>query len=742
MRSRPGRLALLDWCWSLSLVVACSTGASRSILACRQAYMRERAACGTSPRAGSGEDALAGTDNSWRRAARSPVLATPAQPRRRLHRDGAAGARVRACSRRRCSPLTSRSSGLYEAYLAQGSDLGRTSFSPSCRSATRCSSTGARRPPERDAAIVYTPTIGEAIAHFSHEYRRPRACFLSFDHPEDMNGRSKPPASTPTGRRRRGDRRRGDPRDRRLGRRWGQISGRKLTVYPASAGSTPGGCLAVMLDVGTNRRELLEDPLYHREPARAVDDRTYDEVRRRLRGGRAAPVPNALLHWRISGRQMRAGCSSATARPSSRSTTTCRNRRGGPRRRPLRPEGAGAPRRRALLHLRRRTAGRASPDQLCDAMVAAGLDEPRRNRRFWCVDAEGLLLETTLGLPRLPARTPCRRSRRRLRRDELAGSAPRSRQPVQPTTLIGRPPRRCVLRGRRPGDGSPLRTARHPAPSNPTPLAEASGGSACLDRGRALIATGSPFPPPLRPDDPCHRAGETTPSSSPGLGLGRHRRRGDRVTAPMLRAAAVPSASRSIRPPPAPRSSPKVEALRETSVAVAVAVAEAAAGGGVTRWPLPADLEAQVRAFMWQPSYRPIRASERWRIGRVRRVGGGGVLPCHPIGVEERAVQGDGVPADVVEAGRVGEEDSRHLLQLGVELLGVVGVRATVTHGPPGDPLDTALQPHPRARSDWVRRSRRPSSRSCRTPRGAFGVLSHRSVPAHSRRPAEVVVSL
>src|SRR5207342_2658217 len=34
--------------------------------------------------------------------------------------------------------------------------------------------------------IVYTPTIGQAIERFSHEFRRPRGVYLSVDHPEDV----------------------------------------------------------------------------------------------------------------------------------------------------------------------------------------------------------------------------------------------------------------------------------------------------------------------------------------------------------------------------------------------------------------------------------------------------------------------------------------------------------------------------------------------------------------------------
>jgi len=52
---------------------------------------------------------------------------------------------------------------------------------------------------------------------------------------------------------------------------------------------------------------------------------------------------------------------------------------------------------------------------------------------------------------------------------------------------------------------------------------------------------------------------------------------------------------------------PEVAALRDTSLAVAVAVAEAASDDGVAGRHLAGDLQAQVRALMWQPVYRPVR---------------------------------------------------------------------------------------------------------------------------------------
>lgn len=111
--------------------------------------------------------------------------------------------------------------------------------------------------------VVYDPTVGEAIEKYSHEYRRPRGIFLSIDRPDDME---KAFATLQIG-----------PEDvdlivctdaeEILGiGDWGvggiQISVGKLAVYTAAAGIDPRRVVPVSLDVGTDRKSLLDDPLY------------------------------------------------------------------------------------------------------------------------------------------------------------------------------------------------------------------------------------------------------------------------------------------------------------------------------------------------------------------------------------------------------------------------------------------------------------------------------------------------
>ena len=145
--------------------------------------------------------------------------------------------------------------------------------------------------------------------------------------------------------------------------------------------------------------------------------------------------------------------------------------------------------------------------------------------------------------------------------------------------------------------------------SNPTALSEAVPTDLIRwTGGRALVAAGSPFGAVdfggLR-----YEIGQANNALVfPGLGLGVTAARARRVTDGMLLAAAHAVADMvDISTPGAPLL-PRVTDLRETSVAVAAAVARAAAAEGVASAALDADLTGQVRALMWEPRYRTVRA--------------------------------------------------------------------------------------------------------------------------------------
>ncbi len=105
--------------------------------------------------------------------------------------------------------------------------------------------------------IVYTPTVGQAIEHYSGEYRRPRGIYLSVDHPELIEASLLACDLGP------------DEADLIVATDAGAILGigdwgvggidiavGKLAVYTAAGGIDPARTIPVMLDVGTDRHGL------------------------------------------------------------------------------------------------------------------------------------------------------------------------------------------------------------------------------------------------------------------------------------------------------------------------------------------------------------------------------------------------------------------------------------------------------------------------------------------------------
>jgi len=121
--------------------------------------------------------------------------------------------------------------------------------------------------------------------------------------------------------------------------------------------------------------------------------------------------------------------------------------------------------------------------------------------------------------------------------------------------------------------------------------------------GRALVATGSPFPPVTFAGVTHHVGQANNAFVFPGIGLGVVVARARRVSDGMLKAAAAAVASLADISTPGASLLPEVERLREVSAAVATAVAQTALDEGLARVPL-GDVAGAVRAAMWEPVYR------------------------------------------------------------------------------------------------------------------------------------------
>src|SRR5579864_6535368 len=242
--------------------------------------------------------------------------------------------------------------------------------------------------------VIYDPTVAVAIEQYSLEYRRPRGVYLSIDHPERIEEslRNYGAGSDDI------DLLVATDAEEILGiGDWGvggiQISVGKLAVYTAAAGIDPARVIPVMLDVGTNRESLLNDPLYIGNRHARVRGKRYDAFIDAYVRATTKLFPNALVQWADfapgNGRRILEkyrdqictfnddiqGTGAITLAAVVSAIRVCGT--------PLRNQrvvifGAG-------------TAGIGIADQICDAMVREGLSKEDAARRFWCVDRQGLL---------------------------------------------------------------------------------------------------------------------------------------------------------------------------------------------------------------------------------------------------------------------------------------------------------------------------------------------------------------
>jgi malate dehydrogenase (oxaloacetate-decarboxylating) len=462
--------------------------------------------------------------------------------------------------------------------------------------------------------IVYTPTIGEVIQRFSHDYNRPRGVFLSIDEPDDIERAMRDyglgpddcdliVATDSEGILGIGDQGVGGV----------QISIGKLTVYTAAGGIHPRRVIPVVLDVGTDNLRLLNDEMYLGNRHSRVRGQRYDDFIDAFVTTTTELFPHALLHWEDFG-------ASNARRILERYNQTCctfNDDMEGTAAVVLAAVFAALGSTGARLRDQRvvvygaGTAGIGIADMLRDAMVREGLSRQEAVQRFWALGSRGLLTEeraTELRDFQVPYARPT---------GETAGWAGPSGSiglaevvaRARPTILIGT--------STQPGAFSEpiVRTMAAAAErpiilplSNPTSLCEALPEDlmAWTD-GRALVATGSPFPP-VRRDGTEHVIAQANNALIfPGLGLGVSVVKARRVSTGMLTAAAAAVARLSDAGTSGSALLPPVDDLRLVSAAVGIAVAEAAAAEGLAQVELH-DPVQQVHAAMWRPEYPRIEA--------------------------------------------------------------------------------------------------------------------------------------
>jgi malate dehydrogenase (oxaloacetate-decarboxylating) len=388
----------------------------------------------------------------------------------------------------------------------------------------------------------------------------------------------------------------------------------KLSLYTACAGLHPSTTLPIILDVGTDNQEHLADPLYIGWQHERVRGAAYDEFIAIFVDAVRERWPHVLLHWedfaignanRLLARYRDSLCTfnddiQGTAAIAVGTLLSAIQVTGMPLdQQRVAVFGAGS-------------AGTGICALLLRAMIDAGISEADAHGRFYLVDREGLLVEGMNGLQSFQAPFAQKRnnisgwklqSPNRIGLADVAANA-------HPTVLIGTSGQPHAF-----AEATVRTMAQHVSRpvifplSNPTERSEATPQDLfSWSEGRAVIGTGSPFPP-IQRNGRAFRVDQTNNAYVyPGIGLGAIAAKAHRISDEMFLAAAraIADLSPVKRDPQANLLAPFAE-LRKLSFHVAIAVAKQAQADGLAAAASAEDITAAVRAKMWHPLYAAYR---------------------------------------------------------------------------------------------------------------------------------------
>ena len=454
--------------------------------------------------------------------------------------------------------------------------------------------------------IVYDPTIADTIEGYSDLFVEPQyAGYLDINHPENIEETLKNAA---------------DNSDIRLivvtdaegilgiGD-WGvngvDISVGKLMVYTGAAGIDPSMVLPLVIDAGTNREELRNNPNYlGNRHERVRGDKYYDFIDKFVQTAERL-FPKLYLHWEDFGRMNAAnilekyrkniptfnddiqgtgivtlggifGAMDITGEKLVDQVYLC--------------YGGG-------------TAGAGIASRVLREMVSQGLSEEEAYERFFMVDKQGLLFDDMDDLT--PEQKPFAKNRANFPNADKLTNLLEVVKTVKPTILVGTStqPNTFTKEVVEAMCQNTERPCIFPL-SNPTKLAEATAEDLIVwSEGKAFVATGIPS------DNVLYNGVEYVIGQAnnaliyPGLGLGVLASEASLLTDEMIGAAAHSlSGITDITKPGAPVL-PPFKYVADVSIKVAEAVAKKAQEQGLARAE-EKDMAKAVRDFKWFPEYK------------------------------------------------------------------------------------------------------------------------------------------
>ena len=451
--------------------------------------------------------------------------------------------------------------------------------------------------------IVYDPVVADAIRQYDELFMKPQdAGFLSIDHPEDIE-KSLRNAS--------------EGRDIKLivvtdaeailgiGD-WGvngvAIAIGKLMVYTAAAGINPNEVLPLVLDVGTDNKQLLDNPLYLGNRHERVRGKKYHEFVDKFVETAERLFPNLYLHWEDFGRP---NAAAILERYQNKITTFNDD-----------IQGTGIVALAGILgalNISKQkftdqcvmvfgagTAGAGIAHQIYEEFMQQGLSSDEAKQHIYLVDKQGLLTDDMTDLTEGQQFFARSTSDLQVPLPTLLAAV----RAIRPTILIGT----STCPGAFTEEIVKEMAAHTERPiifplSNPTELAEAKASNLIeWTDGRALVATGIPSSP-VNYKGVTYTIGQANNALMyPGLGLGVIASTAKLVDQSLLSAAAHALGGIVNASQPGAAVLPPVNKITSFSQHLAEVVAQYAIDHQNTRENIT-DAHAAVERIKWYPSY-------------------------------------------------------------------------------------------------------------------------------------------
>ena len=454
--------------------------------------------------------------------------------------------------------------------------------------------------------IVYDPTIADTIEGYSDLFVDPQyAGYLDINHPENIEATLKNAA--------------GDREIRLIvvtdaegilgigdwGTNGVDISVGKLMVYTGAAGIDPSMVLPLVIDAGTNREELRNNPNYlGNRHERVRGDRYYDFIDQFVQTAERL-FPKLYLHWEDFGRLNAANILEKYRKQIPTFNDDI--------------QGTGIVTLGGIfgsldisgekltdqvyLCYGGGTAGAGIASRVLREMVSEGLSEEEAYKRFFMVDKQGLLFDDMDDLT--PEQKPFAKKRADFSNADKLTDLLEVVKTVKPTILVGTSTQpntftKEIVEAMCENTERPMIFPL----SNPTKLAEASAKDLIeWSDGKAFVATGIPA------DTVSYKGVDYVIGQAnnaliyPGLGLGMLASEASLLTDEMIGAAAH-SLSGIVNPgqPGAPVL-PPFKYVVDVSIKVAEAVAKKAQEQGLAR-AKETDMAKAVRDLKWYPTYK------------------------------------------------------------------------------------------------------------------------------------------